>query len=106
MEIGLAKRGYWFNDTHLVAKDSLKLNNAKKYFFNKSEHYFLLFLTIKYLWMFYMSDLSAALQSTKKSHRLSLKNTSLDSTVPNLLDMLPRQNWVGKLAFLLLALNL
>ena len=34
------------------------------------------------------------------------KNTSSDSVAPNLLYVLPRQNWVGKLTFLLLDLKL
>ena len=54
--------GLVFNDTHLVAKDPLKLTNAiNKHFFNKPECYFTLFLTIKYLRMFNLSDLSIAL---------------------------------------------
>ena len=34
------------------------------------------------------------------------KDTSIDSVALNALDMLPRQNWIGKLTFLLLTLNL
>ena len=34
------------------------------------------------------------------------KDTSLEWIALNLLDMLPKQNWVGKLTFSLLALNL
>ena len=49
-------------DTDLIAKDMLKLNNA----INTSliSLNIILYLTIKYLWMFNMSDLSIALQST------------------------------------------
>ena len=50
-----------FNETHFVAKEQLKLSNTIKHLFNKAEHYFILFLVIKYLWMFNMSDLSIKL---------------------------------------------
>ena len=56
--------------------------------------------------MFNMSDLSIELRSTKKSYTFPFKNTSLDSVALNPLDILPRQNWVGKLTFLLSAINL
>ena len=49
--------------------------------------------------MFSMSDLSI-------EYTFSFKDTSLDSVALNPLHMLPRQNWVGKLTFLLSALNL
>ena len=55
--------------------------------------------------MFSMSDLSIAPSLTEKSQRFSPEDTSLDSAAPNLLDMLPRQNWVGKLTLPLSALN-
>ena len=42
--------------------------------------------------MFIMSDLSVALESTEKSSIFPFKDTSLESTAPNPLDMLPRQN--------------
>ena len=44
--------------------------------------------------------------STEKSHTFPVKDTSLDSVVLNLLEILPKQNWVGKLTFNMLALNL
>ena len=56
--------GLSFKDTHFVAKDSLKLNNTINMFinlFNKAEHYFILFLVTKYLWMLNISDLSIEL---------------------------------------------
>ena len=53
--------------------------------------------------MFNMSDLPIALQSTEKSYTFPFRDTSLQSTTPNLLDMFPRQNWVEKLSFLLSA---
>ena len=50
-------RGSSFNDTHFFqsetlatrAKELLKLNNIKKHLLNKVEHYYTLFLVIKYL---------------------------------------------------------
>ena len=42
--------------------------------------------------MFKMLDLSMELQSTEKSYLFSSKETSLETIVPNLLDMLPGQN--------------
>ena len=56
--------------------------------------------------MFNMSDLSIELLSTQKSYKFSFKDTSQDSAALNPSGMLPRQNWVGKLTFLLSALNL
>ena len=50
--------------------------------------------------MFSMSDLSIALSSTEKHTYF------LESVAPNLLDMLPKQNWVRKLTLLLSASNL
>ena len=41
--------------------------------------------------MFNISDLSTGLSSTGKSYTFPFKDTSLDSVVPNPLDMLPRQ---------------
>ena len=52
-----------------------------------------------------MSDLSIELQSTEKLYTFPFKDTSLDSAALNLSDILPKQNRVGKLRFLLLALN-
>ena len=49
--------GLLFKDTHFVVKDPPKPN---KHLLNKPELYFILFLTIKYLRMFNMSDLSIA----------------------------------------------
>ena len=43
---------------------------------------------------------------THLHHIHSSKNTSLGSATPNSLDMLPRQNCVGKLTFSSSALNL
>ena len=51
-----------------------------------------------------MSDLSIELHMTEKSHTFSFKDTSLDSALVNPLDILWRQNLVGKLIFLLWAL--
>ena len=56
--------------------------------------------------MFNMSDLSIELQSTEKSYTFPIKDTSLDWILLNLLDMIPRQNWVWKVILLLPALNL
>ena len=55
--------------------------------------------------MFNISDLSIELESTKKSYTFPFKDTSLDSLAPNSLEILPRQNWGGKLTFLLSDLN-
>ena len=57
------------------------------------------------MWKFNMSDLSIELQSTEKLYTFPFKDTSLDSAALNLSDILPKQNRVGKLRFLLLALN-
>ena len=62
----------------------------------------ILFLIIKHLGMFNMSDLSIALWWTEKSYTFSFKDTSLGLLA---LDILPRQNSVGKLTFLLSALS-
>ena len=40
IRVGLIIHGLLFNDTHLVAKEPLKLNNALKHLFNKPKHYF------------------------------------------------------------------
>ena len=56
--------------------------------------------------MFNMSDMLIALQSTGKSNTFPFKDISLDLVALNSLDILLRQNWVGKLTFLLSALNL
>ena len=53
-----------------------------------------------------MSDLSIELQSTEKSYTFTFKDTSLDSVALNPSDILPKKNRVGKLTFLLSALNL
>ena len=53
-----------------------------------------------------MSYLSIELYSTEKSSTFSFKDTSLDSVFPNPLDIIPKQNRVGKLTILLSALNL
>ena len=53
--------------------------------------------------MFNMSDYSIELRSTEKSYSFPFKGTSLDSVALNPLDILPRQNCVGKLTFLLRA---
>ena len=49
----LAIHGLFFKDTYFVAKGPLKLNYGK-HLLNKPEHYFELFLTIKYLRVFNM----------------------------------------------------
>ena len=67
--------------------------------FNKAENYVILFFVTKYLWMFKISDLSADLQSTEKSCTFPFKDTSLHSVFVNALEILSRQNWVGKLTF-------
>ena len=51
---------------------------------------FLLFLTIRYLCIFKISDLSIVLQSTEKLYKFPFQYNSLDSTASNLLDMFPR----------------
>ena len=56
--------------------------------------------------MFNMSDLSIEWYSTEKSCAFPFKATSLDSVALNPSDILPKQNRVGKLTFLLSALNL
>ena len=56
--------------------------------------------------MFNMSDLSIELWSTEKSYTFPFKNTSLDTIALNPSDIRPKQNQVGKLTFLLPALNL
>ena len=56
--------------------------------------------------MFKMSDLSIELYSTEKSYTFPFKDTSLYSVALNPSDIRPKQNWVGKLTFLLSALNL
>ena len=60
---------------------------------HKPEFYFKLFLRIQ---NFDISDLSIALQLTEKFDTFPLKDASLDSAAPNLLVMLPGQNWAGK----------
>ena len=49
-----------------------------------------------------MWELLIALQLTEKSYTFPFKGTSLESITPNLLYVLPRQNWVEKSTFLLL----
>ena len=56
--------------------------------------------------MFTVLALSVELQSTEKSYTFSFKDTSLGPIKPILLDMLPTQNWAGRLTFPSLALNL
>ena len=53
-----------------------------------------------------MSDFSKEFQLTEKSHTLPFKDISLDSVALNPSGILPKQNRVEKLTFLLLALNL
>ena len=52
-----------------------------------------------------MSDLTIEVQSTKRLYTFPFKDNSLDSLALNSLDILPRQNSVQKLTFLLSALN-
>ena len=73
---------------------------------NKVEHYFILFLVIEYLWVFNFWDLLTEMYSTEKPYTFLFKDTSLDSVALNPLEILPKQNWVGRLTFLLSALNL
>ena len=47
------------------------------------------------------SNLSMELWLAEKSYIFPFKNTSLDSAALKPLDILPRQNWVGKLTFVL-----
>ena len=56
--------------------------------------------------MFNMSDLSRDLESTEKPYTFPFKDTCLDSLALNSLEVLPRQNCVGKLTFLFFALKL
>ena len=51
--------------------------------------------------MLNMSHLSLILKLTEKSYSFPLKDTSLVSLESNSLDMLPIQNWEGKLTFLI-----
>ena len=41
----------------------------------------------------------------EKSYTFQFKDTSLDSVLVNPIEILPTQNWVGKLTFLLSALS-
>ena len=56
--------------------------------------------------MFNMSDLSIEFYSTEKPFTFPLKDNSLDSIALNPLEILPRQNCIGKSTFLSLNLNL
>ena len=56
--------------------------------------------------MFNMPDLSIKFNSTEKLYISHFHDTSLDSVALNLLEIVPRQNWVATLTFLLSALNL
>ena len=56
--------------------------------------------------MFNVSDLSIELKSTVKSYTFPFNDVSLGLVELDPLDILPRRNWVGKLTFLLSALNL
>ena len=56
--------------------------------------------------MFNNSDLLIELQSTEKKYIFPFKDTSLDSEALILLNMLLRQNCIGKLTYLLSALKL
>ena len=55
------------------------LNKPEYYFILNIEHYVIVFLTIKCLWLFNMSDLSIALKSTEKLYTFPFRDTSLDS---------------------------
>ena len=74
--------------------------------FNKAELCTILLLITKDLWMFNMSDLSIKLKSTEKSCIFPCKDPYLDSVALIPVDMLPRENWVVKLTFLISALKL
>ena len=52
-----------------------------------------------------MSDLSMELYSTEKLYTFPFKDTSIDSLALNPPDILYKQNRIGKLTFLLSALN-
>ena len=58
------------------------------------------------MFIFNISDVPIELLSTEKSPHFPFKDTSLDSAALHPLDILPRQNCVGKLTFLLSALIL
>ena len=45
------------------------------------------------------------MQATEKWYTFPFEDTFLESIAPNLIDVLTRQSWVGKLTFLLSALN-
>ena len=47
-----------------------------------------------------MRDLSIELQSTEKSYTFPFKGSSPHSVLQNPLNILLRENWVGKLTFL------
>ena len=69
----------------------------------------MLFLLIKYLWVFNMSDLSIYQQqcNQQKNHAHFLfKEASLELIAPYALDVVLRKNWLGKLTFLSSDLNL
>ena len=51
--------------------------------------------------MFNMSDLSISLYLTEKSYTFLSEDTFFDSVPPNPLDMLHKENWIGKLTFLM-----
>ena len=72
--------------------------------FNKLGHCVLLFLTIKYWQIFNISDLSKVLL-TEKPYTFPFNNNYPESISSNLIDNLSWQNWVGKLQFMLSALN-
>ena len=57
------------------------------------------------MWIFKMLAIYQYNCDQLKNHT-HFKDTSLEWIALNLLDMLPKQNWVGKLTFSLLALNL
>ena len=72
--LGLVIHGSLIKDIHLRFTKTQKIN---RYLFNKSKHYFILILTIKYLWKSDISDSSIALKSTEKSYIFSLRETAL-----------------------------
>ena len=57
--------------------------------FNKSKYYIILLLTIRYLRMFTMLELSIILYWTEKSYTILLNDTFLYLLMPNFSDIFP-----------------
>ena len=71
-----------------MLKIHYKTQQYNKHLFNNAEHYFLLFLVIKYLRMFNMSDLLIELESAEKTYTFSFQYVSVDSAELSSLEIL------------------